>query len=90
MGQIDSYILLIGIGTIIVLSYLFDVLSNKLKVPSVLFLITTGIALQYVDLRFMPSVNLVNTLLPTLELMEMLGMIMIVLEAALDLEITFD
>ncbi|OYT15527.1 MAG: sodium:proton exchanger [Bacteroidetes bacterium 4572_77] len=88
MGQIDSYILLIGIGAIIVLSYLYDLLSLKLKVPSVLFLISTGIALQYIDTRFLQNIHLADTLLPTLEILGMLGMIMIVLEAALDLEIT--
>ncbi len=85
--MIDAYYILIGIGVIIVLSYLYDILSVKVKVPSVLFLIATGIVLQYVDDSFFTSFDLTEKLLPMLELLGMVGMILIVLEAALDLEL---
>lgn len=85
----DAYILIIGIGAVIVLSYFFDILSVKLRVPSVLFLIATGMILRYADHTFF-DINLTEQLVPALEFLGLLGMILIVLEGAIELDLTRD
>jgi Kef-type K+ transport system membrane component KefB len=82
----DSYLLIIGFGLMVVLSYLFDILSEKLKIPSVLFLIGTGMALNFAD-SFL-NIGLTQELTKFLELLGIVGMMLIVLEAALDLKLS--
>ncbi len=81
----SPYVMIIGASVIIVLSYLFNLLSEKTSIPSVLMLILTGILIK---LGF-DSMHLeLPDLMPMLELLGIVGLIMIVLEAALDLELT--
>ncbi|AII53539.1 cation:proton antiporter [Hymenobacter sp. APR13] len=80
-----SYSILIGLSTAVILSYLFDLIARATKVPSVLMLLLTGIALRqaadYFDFTLaIPKV--------VLEIFGIIGLIMIVLEGALDLELT--
>jgi hypothetical protein len=83
----DSYWILIEAGVLVALSYIFDLLSKKSKIPSVLFLIGTGMLLRlilgYYDVNF-----LTENFDQALELLGIVGLIMIVLEAAVDLKIT--
>ncbi len=78
------YVLLIAGSAILVLSFLYNILAKKTNIPSVIMLILTGIliqqglkALHYEDINLMPL----------LEILGIVGLIMIVLEAALDLEL---
>lgn len=80
-----SYTILIGLSLAVILSYLFDLIARATKVPSVLMLLLSGIALRqgadYFDFTFVtPKV--------ILEIFGIIGLIMIVLEGALDLKIT--
>ena len=80
-----SYSILIGLSLAVILSYLFDMVARATKVPSVLMLLISGIALRqgadYFDIAFVtPKV--------ILEIFGIIGLIMIVLEGALDLKIT--
>ncbi|GAB4142801.1 MAG: hypothetical protein Fur0041_17910 [Bacteroidia bacterium] len=71
-------------SALIVLSYLFNIISGFLKIPSVLLLITTGIALNYGGRNFgfhYPDTQFI------LELLGIIGLIFIVLEGSLDLEL---
>lgn len=82
-----SYSILIGLSLAVILSYLFDLAARATKVPSVLMLLLTGIALRqaadYTDFVLqIPKV--------VLEIFGIIGLIMIVLEGALDLKITRD
>jgi Na+:H+ antiporter len=77
---------LVIIGSlIIIVSYLFNLVAKRYNIPSVLLLIILGIVLQIV---------VANTgaespkLTPMLEILGTVGLIMIVLEASLDLELT--
>lgn len=82
--RIDAYSILVVLSVLVVLSYVFNYLAGKLKIPSVLLLIASGIGLKYAA----DNTNLV--LPPTQTLLEILGvtgLIFIVLEAALDLSI---
>jgi len=81
----SPYVLIIGASVIIVLSYFFNLLSEKTSIPSVLMLILTGILIK---LGFDKMHLLLPDLMPVLELLGIVGLIMIVLEAALDLELT--
>lgn len=88
MPNIGSpYIFLIGVSVIVVLSYFYNLISKRTNIPTVLMLITTGIILNQVMNYFeMGEINM----MPILELLGIVGLIMIVLEAALDLKLTKD
>jgi len=79
-------LLIIGCG-VVVLSYLYSVLSKFLRLPSVLLLLFSGIAL-----RAIADANRFNLILPSyvIEGLGVVGLIMIMLEAGLDLKIGRD
>lgn len=84
MNGNTSYFLLIALALIVVLSYFFNLISRKTNIPSVLLLIVTGILINYgTDYYDLISIDL----FPILELLGITGLIMIVLEAALDLKL---
>ncbi|MBD99780.1 MAG: sodium:proton exchanger [Verrucomicrobia bacterium] len=85
MEEISPYVAIIGLSVIILISYFFNVLSRKTNVPSVLMLIVLGILLKQ-GMNFMGVEN-GNFLFKSLEILGIIGLIMIVLEAALDLEL---
>ncbi|MEM9887600.1 MAG: cation:proton antiporter [Bacteroidota bacterium] len=84
MDILSTYNLIIEASVIIILSFFFGEISKRTNIPSVLMLIVLGIVLNigiketdYADLDFFPI----------LEVLGVLGLIMIVLEAALELEL---
>ena len=84
MEILSSYNVIIASSIILILSFSFGEISKKTNIPSVLMLIVLGVVLQYVlnavgggDINF----------LPILETLGIVGLIMIVLEAALELEL---
>ena len=81
----SPYVMIIGASVIIVLSYLFNLLAEKTSIPSVLMLILTGILIK---LGFDSAQLELPDLMPMLEILGIVGLIMIVLEAALDLQLT--
>lgn len=83
---LNPYVLVIIFSLLIIISYFFNILSAKTSIPSVLMLIITGIGLAYV-LDFL-EVSTGNVLFDVLEILGIVGLIMIVLEAALDLHLT--
>ena len=85
MRPIDPYLFIIGVSAITILSYFYNLISTKTKVPTVLMLIGTGVGLQYGLSVF--NIKLLNLSTP-LSILGNVGLIMIVLEAALDLHIT--
>lgn len=85
-----EYYIIIGASIVIILSYLFNWVSKKTNFPSVLSLIILGIIIQQViQLSGISYEHILDTFqdIKLLELLGTLGLIMIVLEAALDLEI---
>jgi NhaP-type Na+/H+ or K+/H+ antiporter len=81
----NPYHILIGISVLIILSYLFNLISGKIKVPSVILLLLTGAGLHLLAKE--SGFDFSETRLP-LELLGIIGLIFIVLEGALDLKIT--
>ena len=84
MEVFNSYLFIIAVSGIVIISYFFNVLSQKTNVPAVLMLIGLGVLLQIPAWYF--NFNK-DTLKPVLEVLGIVGLIMIVLEAALDLEL---
>jgi len=78
-------LLLIILCSLVVLSYLFSIASRYIKVPSVLLLLFAGIGF-----RFLADYSGLRVVIPTsiVEALGVVGLIMIVLEAGLDLKIT--
>jgi NhaP-type Na+/H+ or K+/H+ antiporter len=82
--KFDAYSVLISLSILVVLSYTFNYLAGKLKVPSVLLLIGAGIGLKFVADSFNLKLPPTQTLL---EILGITGLIFIVLEASLDLSV---
>ena len=85
-----EYYIIIAASVIVVLSYLFNIVSHKTNVPSVLLLIILGIvANEMIGLLGIDSqvIQGVFTQIKLLEVLGTLGLILIVLEAALELKI---
>ena len=84
MEIFDSYNLIIEASVIIILSFFFGELARKTNIPAVLMLIILGICLK---LGLDAYVDGPIDFLGYLELLGIVGLIMIVLEAALELEL---
>jgi Kef-type K+ transport system membrane component KefB len=84
-GGFSSNGLVIAGSLIVIISYLFNLISRRYSVPSVLLLILLGMVLHGVGSA--TGLN-VPEMTPILEVLGIIGLIMIVLEASLDLELT--
>ncbi len=80
----NPYIVVIAVCLILILSYQFNWISKISRIPSVLLLILLGIGirigLDYLDVR-------TGNLMSLLQVIGIVGLIMIVLEASLELEL---
>ena len=84
MNFFTSYTFIIGASLIVIISYIFNRLSKSTGIPSVLMLIILGLSIKEgMELYHATEINF----LPILEIVGIIGLIMIVLEAALDLEL---
>lgn len=86
MEIFNSYTMIIAISLVIIVSYFFNIISQKTNIPSVLLLIVTGILIKLGFDYF--EVKTGEQLFSVLEILGIVGLIMIVLEASLDLELT--
>ena len=84
MDFLDSYALIIVFSITIIISYFFNLYDKKTGIPAVLMLIGLGITINY-SLRFSGVAK--PDLFPVLEVLGVVGLILIVLEAALDLQL---
>jgi NhaP-type Na+/H+ or K+/H+ antiporter len=84
MDVFNSYNLIIEASVILILSFLFNGIAKKTNIPSVLLLILLGFILQLI-LKAFTSEEV--DFFPALEVLGIIGLIMIVLEAALELEL---
>jgi NhaP-type Na+/H+ or K+/H+ antiporter len=78
-----EYLIIIGVSLVIILSFIFNFISIKTNIPSVLLLMMLGVIIQfqYPALKNSPLTS------KALVLVGKVGLILIVLEAALDLKI---
>lgn len=79
----SAYLFVISLCVVVIISFFFSLLAKKTNVPSVLMLIMLGVGIQQLLMYFGIEPQYFNTL----EVLGIVGLIMIVLEAALDLEI---
>ncbi len=79
----DPYLVLIIVCLIVIVSFFFNLFANKTNIPSVLLLIALGVGLQQISEKFGLNIDFFKPL----EYLGILGLIVIVLEAALDLEL---
>ena len=87
MEHFDSYAMIIAASVIILISFLFVAIAKRTNIPSVLLLIGLGVGIQYL-LAYLEIES--PNFFPVLEILGILGLIMIVLEAALDLKLSRD
>lgn len=88
-----EYYIIIAASLIIILSYLFNRVSDKWNIPSVLLLIMLGVlAREFIGLFGVEKETILNTFsrIRILEVLGTLGLILIVLEASLELKIARD
>lgn len=84
MDILNSYNLIIEASLIIILSFFFGEVSRKTNIPSVLMLIILGVLLKFgIDTVGGEEIDF----FPMLEVLGIVGLIMIVLEAALELKL---
>lgn len=85
MEIFNSYNIIILASLVVILSFFFGEISKKTNVPSVLMLILLGIGLKLIGNAM--NLQLEDQFDSILEILGIVGLIMIVLEAALDLEL---
>jgi NhaP-type Na+/H+ or K+/H+ antiporter len=71
----------------VIMSYLFNIISDRLKIPSVILLISCGILFKFLSDYFLFDFPVSRI---ALEILGVLGLILIVLGGSLDLKITSD
>jgi Kef-type K+ transport system membrane component KefB len=85
MKNLSPELLLIVVSSIVVLSYLFSILSRYIRVPSVMLLLTAGICARLFFENKGWQINLPEQLV---EILGSVGLLMIILEAGLDLKLS--
>lgn len=82
----NPYLLIIACSSVIILSFFFNILAKKTNIPSVLLLIGLGVGIKlFMNMTELRDKDLgIDSLL---EILGNIGLVMIVLEAALDLKL---
>lgn len=80
----NSYFLIILTSLLVILSYVYSAISIKAKIPSVLLLLFTGVVARIVFDRMGYELQYIQTIL---EFFGIVGLILIVLEGAMDLRL---
>lgn len=88
MELLNPYTGIIAACIILILSYQFNWLAKIFNIPSVLMLILLGIGIRF-GLDYL-GVNIIDNMMDILVVIGIVGLIMIVLEAALELELTME
>lgn len=81
----NPYYILLILSGVVIISYLFNLIAVFLKIPSVILLLTSGILLHLFmggEFSKLPETSIL------LELLGIIGLILIVLEGALDLKLS--
>lgn len=82
----NAYSLVIALSCVIIFSHIFNVFSKKTNVPSVILLILLGVGIEFVlQMYDMGSKSFISG---KMEVIGIVGLIMIVLEGAIDLKLT--
>lgn len=85
MEGVSSYIYIIAACLLVVFSYVYNLISQKTGIPSVLLLLISGIALREILIYNNASISIPSY---SVEVFGVIGTIMIILEAGLDLQLS--
>lgn len=80
--MIDQYII-IGLCLLIILSYLYNLIAQHLKIPSVLLLLATGVLCRWLSTYYGLNIKIPQ---PAISIFGSVGLILIVLEGMLDIK----
>ncbi|GIV26387.1 MAG: hypothetical protein KatS3mg027_0201 [Bacteroidia bacterium] len=80
--------ILFVICLLLLLSYLLELFNQKIRLPSVIFLIASGLALKESVIIFYPEFYQAYNIVSLLPIIGTVGLILIVLEGAIELEIS--
>jgi NhaP-type Na+/H+ or K+/H+ antiporter len=80
------YYWLLGVSVLTVVSFAFNRISSKIRIPSVLLLMGLGVVIQFVSHLYMDNTEVLVA--SSLKVLGTLGLIFIVLEGALDLSLS--
>ena len=83
--DVNAYSFIIFLSGTVIMAFLFNIVSKQLRIPTVLLLIASGMALGELNRSYMFIGD--DFLAPVLEVLGIMGLMIIVLEAALDLEL---
>jgi hypothetical protein len=81
----DPYLIIIVLCSLIIISYVLDLLARRIRIPTVLMLIGIGLVMQYPMRHWGITIPGLSYLLPILGAV---GLVLIVLEASLHLELS--
>jgi Kef-type K+ transport system membrane component KefB len=84
MNPLNTEEILIGLCSLVILSYLFSILSRYIRIPSVLLLLFAGVGFRMMADEYGWEIAIPAQLV---EMLGVVGLIMIVLEAGLDLKL---
>jgi len=83
---VNPYLFIIAASSVIILSFLFNIIAKRTNIPSVLMLILLGVIIQLT--LWKPDLDAPGSgVMVVLEILGNVGLIFIVLEAALDLQL---
>jgi Kef-type K+ transport system membrane component KefB len=82
--NLHTYTIIILLSSIVIISYVYNIISRRTNIPSVLLLIGTGVGIKYLS-RYYGYVQ--QDVQALVKILGAVGLIMIVLEAALDLKL---
>ena len=80
----DPNLIILAFSAVVITAYAFDILCRKVRLPSVIILLLSGIAVRQTFDRAGWSLPYLDDVLPVLGT---IGLVLIVLEGALDLEL---
>jgi NhaP-type Na+/H+ or K+/H+ antiporter len=84
---VDPNLIILALSAIVIAAYVFDIVGRRFHLPSVVLLLVSGVALRHVLDGLGWPVPYLGQLLPVLGAV---GLVLIVLEGALDLELTHE
>lgn len=87
MGSLKTDEVLIALCSLVVLSYIFSIITKYIRIPSVLLLLFAGLGFRILADTYDMNIAFSDQLVESLGVV---GLIMIVLEAGLDLKLTKD
>lgn len=85
MMEFDVYLAITALSGLVIVSYVFSLISNRTRIPTVLMLLLLGVGIREVT---MVTGNYIDVPLDFIQFFGVLGLILILLEAGLDLSIS--